>query len=195
MSDPIDGIQRLDHAIHASMLLSRVALRSGDLVGLHAYADEPDLWVAPTAGIRHVSHITQACARLHPSPVETNHVVGMHRLLGMLRRRSLVVVFTEFTDPTTAELMVEHVGHIARRHLVVFVALDDPVVEEPLSVLPRTAEDLAASVVAGGLRQDRRRVLRRLQRMGVHVIHGPPGRATLDLLTRYVRIKKRGLIG
>ncbi len=195
MADPIDGVQRLDHAIHAAMVLAQTALRGGDLVGLHAYGAEPEAWVAPQNGIRHANKIAEACAGLEAQPVETNHVLGIHALLTRLSRRSLVVVLTELSDSTTAELMVEHLGHLVRRHLVIFVALDDPVVEEPLSREPRTAQDLAAAVVASHLRQDRQRVLRRLARMGVDVVHGPPGPATLQLLERYVHVKRRGLIG
>ena len=188
-------IQRLDHAIHAAMVLAQTALRAGDLVGLHAYGAEPEAWVPLGSGVRHASKITEACAALDAQPVETNHVLGIHTLLTRLSRRSLIVVLTELSDSTTAELMVEHLAHLARRHLVVFVALDDPVVEAPLASRPESAQDLAAAVVAGQLRQDRQRILRRLTRMGVDVVHGPPGPATLELLERYVHIKQRGLIG
>lgn len=195
MADPIDGLERLDHAVHAALLLSRTALHAGDLVGLHAYGAEPVAHVPPAGGMRHAAKISEAAAGLRCKPEETNHVLGMHTLLKKLRRRSLVVVFSEFTDSTTAELMLEHLGHLARRHLVIFVALDDPAVEAPLRDLPTVAEDLAAAVVAGALRSDRRRILRRLERMGVDVVTGPPGVASLHLLQRYLRVKSRGLIG
>ncbi len=195
MADPIDGLTRLDHAIHAAMVLSQTALRAGDLVGLHAYGAEPEAWVAPAAGIRNASRIAEALAGLEPTPVETNHVLGIHSLITRLTRRSLVVVLTELSDSTTAELMVEHVAHLARRHLVIFVALDDPAIEEPLARSPESAQDLAAALVAGHLRQDRQRTLRRLARMGVDVVHGAPGPATLKLLERYVHVKRRGAIG
>lgn len=201
MADPIEEgdeatpLQRLDHAIHAAMVLAQTALRAGDLVGLHAYGAEPEAWVPLGSGVRHASKITEACAGLDAQPVETNHVLGIHTLLTRLSRRSLVVVLTELSDSTTAELMVEHLAHLVRRHLVVFVALDDPVVEAPLASRPESAQDLAAAVVAGQLRQDRQRILRRLTRMGVDVVHGAPGPATLKLLERYVHIKQRGLIG
>jgi uncharacterized protein (DUF58 family) len=195
MADPIDGTARLDHAIHAAMVLSQTALRGGDLVGLHAYGAEPEAWVPPASGIRHAAKITEACAGLAPSPVETNHVLGVHALLSKLTRRSLVVMLTDITDSTMAELMVEHVGHLARRHLIVFVAFDDPVIEAPLEKMPEQPVDLAAAVVAGHLKSDRQRVLHRLARMGVDVVHGPPGPATLALLERYVHVKRRGLIG
>ena len=195
MAEPIEGLERLDHAIHASLLLGQVALEAGDLVGAHAYGDSISAWVPPAGGMRQMTRLRRGLADLSSAPEETNHVLGIRRLLARLRRRSLVVVFTEFTDATTAELMVEHIGHLARRHLVVFVALDDPGLDAFVDAPPNSAEALAASVVASGLRQDRARVLRRLGRMGVDVIHAPPGPAALALLARYVRVKRRGLIG
>jgi uncharacterized protein (DUF58 family) len=195
MADPLEGLQRLDHGVHAALLVAYAALHGGDLVGLHAYGAEPSGWLPPASGVGHIKRLTQACSRLHPADEETNHVRGMHDLLRRMRRRSLVIVFTDFSDSTTAELMVEQLGHLARKHLVIFVALDDPSTETPLSKHPESTEDMAGAVVAGQLRQDRQRVLRRLRRMGVDVVHGPPGRAAVDLLVRYVRYKRRGLIG
>lgn len=195
MADAIDGLERLDHAIHAMLLLSRVALKNGDLVGVHAYGESPRAWVPPAGGMRQMARIKHGLATLDARAEETNHVLGVHRLVAQLKRRSLIVIFTEFGDATTAELMVEHLGHLARKHLVIFVALDDPAIEEPLETLPREPADLAAAAVAGGMRQDRQRVLRRLSRMGVDVISGPPGPAALQLLARYVHVKRRGLIG
>ncbi|MCB9602070.1 MAG: DUF58 domain-containing protein [Sandaracinus sp.] len=195
MGDPIDGLERLDHAIHASLLLSQVALKAGDLVAVHAYSDGPRAWAPLAGGVRQVARIRRTLATLAAEPTETNHVLGIHVLLQKLKRRSLVVVFTELADSTTAELMVEHLGHLAKRHLVVFVALDDPVVQDAIAAPPTDAESLAGTAIAGGLRADRERVLRRLRRMGVDVIHAPPGPAALQLLARYVHIKRRGLIG
>lgn len=195
MADPIEGVQRLDHAIHSMLLLASVALKGGDLVGVHGYDAQVRGWAPPGGGPRQLARVRKTLASLRAAPEETNHVIGVHHLLGHLKRRSLIVVFTEFTDSTTAELMIDHLAHLARRHLVVFVALDDPAIETPMLVAPKTASDLTRTIVAGELRQNRERVLRRLRRSGVDVISGPPGPAALRLLERYVRIKRRGLIG
>lgn len=195
MADPIHGIERLDHAVHAALLLSHVALRAGDLVGVHAYGARPVCFVPPASGPRHFQRIVQGCASLSARDEETNHVLGLRALLGRLDRRSLVVVLTELEDATTAELMIENLAHLAQRHLVVFVALDDPLTEAHDAVEPRTIDDVARAVVAGVLRRDRLRVLQRLGRAGVDVVHGPPDASALELLDRYIRIKRRGRIG
>jgi uncharacterized protein (DUF58 family) len=139
--------------------------------------------------------LRSACAQLTTEPEETNHVLGLHDLLRRNTRRSMIVVFTEFTDATTAELMLDTIGQLARRHVIVFVALDDPALEEPLLTTPSDGRALAAAVVASSLANRRHVVLARLSRMGVHVVHSRPGAVAGALVERYGRIKSRGLIG
>lgn len=195
MGDSIERITRLDHAVHAALLLAFAALRAGDLVGLHAYGDAPRLFLPPVSGVRHFRRLTTACSRLHPEDDETNHARGVRDLLTRLKRRSLVVIMTDFVDSTTAALMVDYLSTLARRHLVVFVALDDPQIEVPLEKCPAEIDDIARGVVACSIREDRRRVLRRLERLGINVIHAPPGPAAAQLVTKYIQIKRRGMIG
>jgi len=195
MADSLDGLQRLDHGVHTMLMAAYAAARAGDLVGLHAYGAEPRLHVPPAGGVRQLKRLARACARLHCEDEETNHVHGLRDLLVRLKRRSLVIIFTDFVDSITAELMVETIGYLVQRHFVMFVALDDALIEAPLRHQPLAPDDLSRAVVAGGLRQERLHVLRRLERMGVNVVHGPPGRLAVELVNRYLRIKKRGLIG
>lgn len=195
MRDPIDGLERLDHGVHTALVLAKTALGAGDLVGLHGYGAEPTTWVPPRGGPAQFSRLRSACAQLATETEETNHVLGLHDLLRRNTRRSMIVVFTEFTDATTAELMLDTIGQLARRHVIVFVALDDPALEEPLVSAPQTGQQLAAAVVASSLANRRHVVLARLSRMGVHVVHSRPGAVAGALVERYVRIKSRGLIG
>ena len=53
----------------------------------------------------------------------------------------------------TAELMLDTIGQLARRHVIVFVALDDPALEEPLSVAPTSGKELALELEAKGYAQ------------------------------------------
>jgi uncharacterized protein (DUF58 family) len=195
MGDPLDGLERLDHAIHAGLVLAKAALHAGDLVGMHAYGGAPRAWVPLRSGAAQGGLLRRACADLAVDPVDANHVHGLHDLLLRVRRRSMVAVFTEFSDANTAELMVEVLGQLARRHVVVFVAMADPALEAPLTADPRTAEVLARAVLANSLAERREWVLTRLAGLGVHVVRARAGAAAGALVERYVRVKARGLIG
>jgi len=195
MADKLEGSQRLDHAIHASLLLSYFALRAGDLVGVCAYDAKPQMWLKPLSGVRNFHRLHHACASLQAKPVETNHVLGLHYLLSHLKRRTMVIVFSEFNDATTAELMVETLGKLVKKHLIVFVTLDEPLYEEAFQKNPESPEQVAEAVVMSQFRHERSKVLMQLRSLGVLVVHGLPELATIQLIRRYTEIKSKELIG
>ena len=104
------------------------------------------------------------------------------------------MVFTDFTDSVQAELLAENLGRAARRHLLLFVALKDAVVERIARAEPSGMDALHRAVVAEGIVRDRALVLRRLRRLGVHCLDAPPDRAPAELVNRYLDIKRRELV-
>src|SRR5205814_2199952 len=126
MAEPVAGVPKLDHAINAAILLGWFCLRTGDRVGLLGFDERVRTWSEPAGGM-HTFHRLQAMsAEIDYRRVETNFTLTMAELSTRLKRRSLVVLFTDFLDTVTAELMIENVTRLARRHLVLFAALDDP---------------------------------------------------------------------
>jgi uncharacterized protein (DUF58 family) len=195
MREPLGALPRLDHAIHAGLLLAYVALRTGDRVGLHAFDERPRAWLPPVAGVEGFAAVQAACAGLDYSTGETNFTWGLLDLLTKLRRRSLVVVLTDFADVITAELLLDNVQRLVRRHVVVFVALRDPVTEAIASAPPTSLDALYRAVTAADFQREREVVLRRLARMGVHVLDAAPGEVSADLVSRYLDIHRRELVG
>ncbi len=194
MGEPVDGLPRLDHAINGALLLSWVALRTGDRVGLYAFDDEPRAWVAPQGRVGSMPRLTQATAALDYSHAETNYTRGLLELTQRLTRRSLVVVFSEFEDDVTARLMVDNVAALARRHVVIFLALEDPGLDALERGEPRSLSDVGRAVVASDMRRRRARVLARIRRLGVHVVAVRPDRVSAELVSRYLDVKRRELV-
>ncbi len=194
MAEPLHGVARLDHAIHAALVLAAVGLRSGDRVGLFAFDDQARAYAPPRSGRDTLASLVETAAGLDYSTAETAFTLALTDLARRLRRRSLVVVLTDFVDSVTADLMVATLERLARRQLVVFVAFRDPVLGELASAEPARRRDLDRAVVAGALARDRRRVLTRLGRAGVHVVDTEPGAMGPALVDRYLEIKRRELI-
>mgnify|MGYP000514678361 CR=1 FL=1 len=193
MAEPLAGAPRLDHAINAALLLAWFCLRTGDRVGLCGFDERVRQWSEPAGGV-HAFHRVQALtAEVAYRPVETNYTLCLAELATRVRRRSLVVLFTEFLDTVTAELMIENVTQLARRHLVVFVALRDPAVEARAASAPRSLGGLHEAVVAGDFARERHLVLERLRRVGAHCVDATPERFSMALVNRYLELKRREL--
>ena len=124
MAEPIGKLTRLDHAIHAGLQLGWVALRTGDFVGEFGFDARVRHYASPQRGVRSFVGLQRGAAHLGYFPEETNYTLGLAELNARLKRRALVVLFTEFVDTTTAQLHARrrqaHVQSACRdfRHLL-----------------------------------------------------------------------------
>ncbi|MGH9361790.1 MAG: DUF58 domain-containing protein, partial [Thermoanaerobaculia bacterium] len=182
---------KLDHAAGAALLLSYVSLRAGDRVGWFSFDAGVGPAADPQGGLRTFQALRRLAGRLDTSDAETNYTLGLTSLAQRLSRRSLVVVLTDFVDTVTAELMVENLDRLARRHLVVFVALQDPGLAAAAARAPDDLLRLNRAVVAASLLRDREVVLRRLARQGIQPLDAAPEQVGPRLINAYLEIKRR----
>lgn len=194
MAELLDGLPRLDHAIHAALLLAFFSARAGDRVGLFSFDERPGVFAAPRGGAAAFRSMLKLSAGLHYSDAETNFTLGLTDLMQRLGRRSLVVVLTDFTDSVTAELMVDNLSRLAARHLVVFVSLRDPLLARVAATRPDDLVSLQRTVVADTLAREREAVISRLKRRGILCIDAAPAEVGMHLLDRYLEIKRREMI-
>jgi uncharacterized protein (DUF58 family) len=194
MAEPIEGLPRLDHAIHAGLLLGWISLRSGDFVGSFGFDARVRQFMQPSRGLAYFSKLHSGSSQLAYRTEETNFTLGLAELNFRLKRRALVVLFTEFIDTTTAELLLESLHRMVNRHAVIFVTLRDPLLPGIIDAEPERFQDIAEAVVAQDLLRDRAVVLERLARMGVHCLEVPPRGLAVSLVNRYLTIKERGLL-
>lgn len=194
MSEPLDGAPRIDRAINGALLLAQACLRSGDRAGFFAFDAAPRLSTGAVGGPNAFAVLQQMAGRIDYSAEETNYTLGLSVLAGELQRRSLIVVFTDFTDPTAAQLMIESVGKLVRRHLLMFVVLRDEELEGMIAAEPVEPEDVARAVFAASLRRERELVISRLRRLGVHIVETPADRIGPAVINSYLDLKRRDLL-
>lgn len=195
MCEPVGGMPRIDRAISAALATAYVALKGGDRVALFGFAARPELMTPFFAGARDFHRIRSAAATLDYRAQEPNFTLALATLAGRLKRRSLVIVFSEFGDPTGIELMIESVGRLLARHRVLFVTLADEELEEIAVGEPGEVQTLAMAVTADALLRQRALALGRLRQLGVDVLEAPHARIGTRLIDAYLAIKRAGTIG
>lgn len=194
MCEPLAGQPRIDQALHAALLLAYAALKLGDRVGLYAFDARPRLSSGTVSGARAFPVLQTLAARIDYSTEETNYTLGLTQLSGELERRSLVVVFTDFADSTSAELMIENIERLLRRHRVLFVVFRDEELESMADKEPFEVDDVSRAVIADALLHERELVISRLRRMGVEVVDAPVKGAGVNLLNAYLELKRRNVL-
>ncbi len=194
MGQQVAGLPRIDHAVTAGLALAWAAAVGGDRVGYFAYDVQPRLFLKPEPGRAAFAAIRARTAELDYVGRETNHTLALTELSARTPKRSLIVIFTEFVDTTSAELLVENIRLLSKRHLVVFVALRDAGVDALVDQAPQDLDGVAAVVAAHQVASERRLVFEQLARIGVTVIDARPGQVTAQLIATYLDIKARDLL-
>jgi uncharacterized protein (DUF58 family) len=195
MCEPLGGMPRIDRAVSAALATAYVALKGGDRVALFGFAARPEVSTPFIADAREFHRLQSAAAGLDYRAQEPNFTLALATLAGRLQRRSLIVVFSDFTDPTSAELMIESIGRLVARHVVLFVTMEDEELEDLALAAPDDMQALAMAVTADSLLRQRTLVTRRLKQLGVDVIEAPYRQIGPRLIDAYLAIKRAGAIG
>ena len=164
------------------------------MVGLYGFDAMLRHYQQPLRGIANFVRLQRATASLEYHHEETNFTLGLAELAARLKRRALVVLFTDFVDTVTAELLVESLQRVAHRHVIIFVTMRDSLLEQTVEAPPAGFETVAQAVIAQDLLRDRRIVLQKLERLGVHCLDVSSRGLSTGLINRYLLIKQRGLI-
>jgi uncharacterized protein (DUF58 family) len=194
MCEPLAGVPKVDRAVSAALLTAFVALKDGDRVGFFGFDSHPRVASNAVAGPRSFALLQRVAARIDYSAFETNYTLGLATLAEQLHRRALIIIFTDFADTTSAELMLHAVGSLLARHLVLFVVLRDEELEQMIEIDPQTPADVSRAVTAAALLRERQLVIARLRRLGVQILEAGHGDAAPALVTRYLDLKQRNLL-
>jgi uncharacterized protein (DUF58 family) len=199
MSDPMpadDGtnLSRLDRAASAALTLGYVALKLEDRVSLFGFAGKPTVMSREFSRSSDFAALRRATAEIGYGEEEANYTLGLASIGARLKRRAMIVVFTEFADATSAELMLAAAQRLVSKHLLMFVVLADTELDRLATTVPDTADALASATIAADLLRDRQLVLARLRRMGALVVEAPAAGVSARLLDAYIRVKRRGAI-
>lgn len=200
MSAETAGLSHLDHALNATLMMSHVAARSGDHVGLLAFDDQVRAFVPPGGGPKAGQHIVQASYDLHPALVESDYKRAFDQLALRVRKRALVVLFTQVIDDVSAQTVTRLMRSLLPRHLPLLVMFRDVEVdalvegERAAAESGKTDFDLYVRSAAAEMISWRDKLLRDVRQAGTLVLDVAPQSLTPALINRYLEIKARQLL-
>lgn len=191
MVPQVDELSRLDHAINASLLLSYVAMKQGDNIGLVAFSDRIEAYVPPVKGKAAMSAMNGALYRLEARLREPDYEQVCKFLALRHRKRSLIVILTDVIDKDASSALLAYAAHFARSHLPLCVTLRNLQVERLAAAEPQSADDCFTQAVALKMLSRRAEALARMKQSGVDILDVDPHQLTPQLLNRYLALKLR----
>jgi uncharacterized protein (DUF58 family) len=116
------GQAKLDLGRDLAGVLALSAARQDSALGLLAFSDQKELYLPPAKGLRPAYALLQRLYGLRPASTHTSLGLGIRQLLGLVKRRSLVVLISDFID----ENYERELTMLARQHDLVVVQLLAP---------------------------------------------------------------------
>jgi uncharacterized protein (DUF58 family) len=195
MRTAVGELTLLDHALNALLMLSYVALRQGDGVGLICFSDRVHGAVPVRAGLRQMNHLLHATFERFPTLVESRYDLAFLQLATRFRKRALVVLLTNLIDDVNGLQVEQYLRVQLGRHLPLCVLLRDRALFEAAGAGEGGGvRGLYRAAAAAHILNWRREVLSALVHRGVLVLDVFPDELTAPLVNRYLAIKARHLL-
>lgn len=188
------GLSLLDHALNAMLMLSYVALRQGDSVGLMCFSDDVHGYVPPRGGMRQMNQLLHASFDRFPKLVESRYDEAFLYLASRSRKRSLVILITNVIDEVNAAQIQQYLGSLVGRHLPIGVLLRDRQLFDAADDPNPEGAALFEAAAAADILSWRHQVLVDMHSRGVLSLDVFPEELTAPLVNQYLDIKARRLL-
>lgn len=184
-----------DQVLNATVLLAYVALRQGDAVGVQTFAVPAgsERHIPPAKGNRALNRLMASLYDLQPTLTQPDYLGAAGAVLRSLRRRSLIVIVTNFRDEDSAELG-QALQLLRTRHLVLLASVRERALRE-IAEQPITDHDSVLQIATAQLfTQQRRAAFQRLAAGHSLMVDAEPDRLGVALVNQYRTAKAAGVI-
>lgn len=194
MANEAAGLSLLDHSLNAMLMLSYVALKQGDSVGLVCFSDEIHNFVPPAGGMNQMNRLLHASFDRFPQMVESRYDEAFLYLAARCRKRALVVLITNLIDEVNANQVERYLTSFVGRHLPLGVLLRDRRLFEAADNPNPNEKTIYRAAAAAEILIWRNQVLSDLTSKGVLSLDVFPEDLTAPLVNSYLNIKARHLL-
>jgi len=194
MSAVSEGKTKLDYALEAALHLAHTALVGGDQAGILAFADRVISFIPPKRTPQHLQFILEGTLSLRPLLVEPQYEQAILWVRSRVRRRSLVVIYTDLLDEVASENLLSAVSLLRPLHLPLCVAIRESEWDDLLNHPPTKVQGVYERAVMQELLHQRSKALGGLVQKGALAMDLPPSKLSLGTMERYLEVKRRGLL-
>jgi uncharacterized protein (DUF58 family) len=198
LQKPDAGIDRyhskLDHACSTAVALAQLALFSGDRVGLLAYGQNIQQRLLPGRGAAHLRQMIELLAQVRAEGSEADHLRSTAMISRLQPRRALILWITDLAETAMRPEVIEGAMQLARRHMLLFVAMAQPEVNGIGEVRPRNVDQMFLTAAAQEMAARRELLLAQLHDQGALTLDLDPETLTSAVLNQYLAVKERAMV-
>jgi uncharacterized protein (DUF58 family) len=183
---------KLDCAVDSALLLARVALANGDRCGTALFDNKVQGYLAPRSSMSTFHTVVESLYDVQTRWQETDFAPMFAHLQARRQKRAVIIVLSDVGDEETSRRASVALSSLAGRHVVIFAALQTPLLLAQTHAPITDRLDAARQAVAYRLLRERERTLQVLRRHNVQVLDVLPNELTIPLINRYLEVRSKG---
>jgi uncharacterized protein (DUF58 family) len=187
-----EALSHFDRALDAVLLLTHVALRQGDAVGLQTFSGE-HRYLAPRKGTQQLTRVMNAVYDLESSTLASDYLAAAERLAAVLHKRALVVVVSNLRDEDHEDLLAA-ARLLGQRHLVLVASMKERALAQALAAPVRDLDSALTTAATHQYLEARRLAHERLRKEGVLALDAEPQQLAVALVNGYFDVKRSGVL-
>lgn len=188
-----DGeLSHFDHTLNAMLLMSYVALKQGDAVGLATFGGV-ERWLPAKKGQLSLNQILNALYDLQPTLQAPDYSQAAAQLLIRHKKRALVILMTNLRDEDTDDLLPA-LNLLCKRHLLLLASMRELALDQKLTEPVDHLEEAIEQAATQHYLQLRQQTLERVRATGTLCLDVPPTDLSTQLINRYLEIKRSGAL-
>ncbi len=185
---------KLDCAVDSALYLARTALANGDRCGLALFDSAVTGFLPPRSGLGALPTIVESVYNAQSRWQETDFAPLFAHLQARHHKRAVLIILSDVADQETSKRARVALTNLASRHVVIFAALQTPLLTAQTRVPIQNRLDAARQVVAYRLLREREETLHALRRGSISVLDVEPSELTLPLINRYLELRSRNVV-
>jgi len=181
-------VPQFDHCLNAMLLLSYVALRQGDHVGVLSFGGQ-EKWLPPVKGVQSMTTLLNHMYDYKTSNTPSDFSEATERLLTRQRRRALVIVLTNVRGEDGSEL-IEPLRKLRQKHVVMVANLREKNVMDSYAKDIHNLDDALTLASSQIYLNERTNMMRQLESHGISTVDETAQNLPVALANRYLSARE-----
>ena len=194
MQQAFCGMTLLDYAINASLVLSYVAMRKEDKAGLVTFDEHFDTFVPASKQPGYMQTLLESLYSQQTTFGETDFSALCVHLNKHVGKRSLLVLYTNFSSIGGMNRQLSYLKQLNRQHRLLVVFFEDADLKEYVARPAKDTESYYQHVIAEKFAFEKRLIVSTLKQHGIHSLLTTPENLSIDVINRYLEMKSRQLL-
>lgn len=185
-------LSHFDHTLNAILLLSYVALKQGDAVGLSTFSGE-SRWTPPRKGQHVIQQILNTVYDLQPTSESPDYSQMATELMVRHKKRALIILVTNLRDEDTDDLLPA-LKLLQKRHLVLLVSMREEAIDDVLEQPVNDYKQALLNTATHQYLQHRKQTFEKINNAKSITLDVAPSDLSVGLINHYLDIKGSGLL-